>query len=71
MNKYASILLLVILLYGCSTVPITGRKQISLVTTDQVLPASLAKYKETLKEQPLSKDRKKTGLLGNNESHNS
>ncbi len=65
MKKYISTFLLVILFYGCSTVPITGRKQISLVTTDQVLPASLAKYAKELKEQPLSKDREKTAMVKN------
>ncbi len=48
MKKYISTFLLVILFYGCSTVPITGKK-ISWFTTDLVLPACLAKYAKELK----------------------
>jgi len=63
MKKFTSILLLTLFFYACSTVPITGRKQISLVSTNEILPASLAKYKETLKEQPLSSDMEKTQMV--------
>ncbi len=65
MKKYTSIFLLLLFLFSCSTVPITGRKQISLVTTDQVLPASLARYSKELKETPLSRDAKKTAMVKN------
>ncbi|HEY3347128.1 MAG TPA: M48 family metallopeptidase [Nitrospirota bacterium] len=33
---------------ACSTVPITGRQQLSLVSSDQVLPLSLTQYKDFL-----------------------
>lgn len=69
MKKYISIVIVSLVFYACSTVPITGRKQISLVSTSQVLPASLARYSKELKETPLSKDVEKTAMvksIGNN-----
>ena len=63
MKKFISIYILLFVFYSCSTVPITERKQVSLVTTDQVLPASLAKYKKELSEQPLSRDVEKTEMV--------
>ncbi len=65
MKKFISIVLLLTLFYGCSTVPITGRKQISLVSTAEVLPASLARYSKELKETPLSRDVEKTAMVKN------
>ena len=65
MKKIISIVLLATLFYGCSTVPITGRKQVSLVTTAEVLPASLARYSKELKETPLSRDVEKTAMVKN------
>jgi predicted Zn-dependent protease len=35
-------------LYACSTVPLTGRSQLSLVSDDQINPAAAASYKELL-----------------------
>jgi len=70
MKRYIIIILFFALFFNaCSTVPITGRKQISLVSTSQILPASLAKYDKVLKEEPLSKDREETEMVkrvGNN-----
>ncbi len=63
MKKYISIFLLALFFYSCSTVPITGRKQVSLVSTADVLPQSLARYSKELKENPLSKDAEKTAMV--------
>ncbi len=56
MRKIVYIFGILIFFYACSTVPITGRKQVSFVSTKELLPQSLAKYSETLKTVPLSKD---------------
>ena len=65
MKKVISVFLIILFFYACSTVPITNRKQVSLVTTDQILPASLARYSKELKETPLSRDVKKTAMVKN------
>lgn len=49
------ILLLVagMILYGCATVPLSGRKQLSLVGNSEVLPMSFQQYKEVKSESKL------------------
>jgi predicted Zn-dependent protease len=47
-------------LLSCSTVPITGRKRVNLVSDAQILPASFAQYEGFLKEHKLSPDVKMT-----------
>ncbi|WP_270090072.1 M48 family metallopeptidase [Sphingobacterium sp. SYP-B4668] len=46
--KYTSIALLGVTLAGCSTVPLTGRKQLSLVSDSQIEQQAAASYKEFL-----------------------
>ncbi len=38
------------LCYACSSVPVTGRKQLSLVSNEEILPLSYGQYQEVLKE---------------------
>lgn len=38
----------IILLMGCATNPLTGRKSLSFVSNDQILPSSFQQYKEVL-----------------------
>ena len=54
MKKIVVLLLTVILFVECSTVPITGRKRVNIVSDSQVLPASFAQYKGFLAENKLS-----------------
>jgi predicted Zn-dependent protease len=49
-----------LLLSNCSTVPITERKRVNLVSDEEILPASFAQYEGFLKENKLSSDLKKT-----------
>ena len=45
---------------SCSTVPITGRQRINIVSDAEILPASFAQYEGFLKENKTSKDAKMT-----------
>lgn len=65
MRKIVVIVCLAILFVECSTVPITGRKRIDLVSDAQVLPASFAQYKGFLEKNKKSKDVKKTKQIKN------
>ncbi|MBQ8423566.1 MAG: M48 family metallopeptidase [Coprobacter sp.] len=56
MKKLAS-LLFVVLLVACSTVPLTGRKQVLLVSDSEVLTASLTQYDEYIKSATISTDK--------------
>ncbi len=47
----------VLLLSGCSTVPITGRSQLNIVSDDEVLSASLTEYRSYMSTAKRSSDR--------------
>jgi len=65
MKKYLSILLTGILFFlsGCGSVPVTGRKQMLLVSDQEVLTLSLQQYDEFIKSAPLSTDKANTALV--------
>ncbi|HYG33830.1 MAG TPA: M48 family metallopeptidase [Clostridia bacterium] len=44
------------LLQGCSTVPVTGRKQLNFVSADQEMQLGLSSFEQLKKETPVSKD---------------
>ena len=60
MRKIVILCCLTIVFVECSTVPITGRKRLDLVSDAQALPASFAQYKGFLEKNKKSKDVKKT-----------
>ena len=49
-----------VLLSGCSTVPITGRQQLSLIPSSSLMSMSYQQYGEFLKTNKLSTDRART-----------
>jgi len=59
------ILLLAVSIFtnSCSTVPVTGRNQLSLIPASQLMSMSFAQYDEFLKENKVSKDVKQTALI--------
>lgn len=56
-------LLTALLLAGCGSVPVTGRKQMLLVSDQQVLTLSLQQYSEFMKTAPKSTDKANTALV--------
>ncbi len=65
MNKNVIYFFITVLLYSCSTVPITERKRVNIVDDAQILPASFAQYDNFLKENKLSTDAKMTREIEN------
>ena len=65
MKKCLSILLtgVFFLLSGCGSVPLTGRKQMLLVSDQEVLTLSLQQYGDFIKGAPLSTDKANTALV--------
>ena len=63
--KVKSYLLVALLLFlaACSTVAITGRKQLDLVSDSEILAMSFRQYDEFLKTHQLSKDKKNARLV--------
>jgi predicted Zn-dependent protease len=56
-------LLLLLFVVGCATVPMTGRRQLSLVSDDAVLTSSLNQYSSYIESAPISQDQKDTELV--------
>lgn len=63
MKKFISLTLLMLFMLSCSTVPITGRQRLNLVSDAEILPASFAQYEGFLKENKLSNDAKMTNEI--------
>lgn len=53
-KKTSCFISLLLLLSSCGSVPLTGRKQILLVSDQEVLASSLTQYSEYIKSAPLS-----------------
>ncbi|MCU7495828.1 MAG: M48 family metallopeptidase [Ignavibacteria bacterium] len=67
MNRFKIYYLLFILLalfsLECSTVPLTGRKQLDLVPASQMLTMSFQQYQDFLKQNKLSTDATQTAMV--------
>jgi len=55
--------LFLLILSGCSTVPITGRKQLNLVSDAKIIPLAFNQYESFLKNHKLSDDKVATAKL--------
>jgi predicted Zn-dependent protease len=64
MFKKAIILLFIVsIIYACTTVPVTGRKQLSLVSNSEIIPMANSQYDEVLKKGPLSTNQEQTAMV--------
>ncbi len=57
------ILLMMVLLFGCATVPLTGRKQVSLIPNSEILPLSFTSYRDVLKQSKLSTNTEQVAMI--------
>ena len=63
MKKLLSLLGVLVLVAGCSTVPITGRKQVKLVSGQELAAQSAVSYAEVIEKGPLSRDAEQTAQI--------
>jgi len=64
MLKKAIILCLIgSLIYACATVPVTGRRQLSLISNSEIIPMATAQYSEVIKKGPLSTNKEQTEMV--------
>jgi predicted Zn-dependent protease len=65
MRKYAIGITvgLALVVFACSTVPITGRKQLSLIPANEMLSMSYSEYDSVLKTSKLSTNQEQTRLV--------
>jgi len=55
--------LLAIFILSCNSVPVTGRKQLTIIPNNELMAMSFQQYDEFLKENPPSKDVEKTQMV--------
>lgn len=63
MKKIVTLFATVLLLYGCGSVPLTGRKQMLFVSDSEVLSSSLTQYSEYIKSAPISSNATKKAMV--------
>ena len=64
MKKVAFILSLgLAFAFSCNTVPVTGRKQLSLVSNSEIFPMSFQSYKSVLDSSKISKDKNQVEMV--------
>jgi len=62
-QKVISLIVVATLLYSCATVAVTGRKQLSLVSSDEINTMASQQYKEVVAKGPLSTNKEQTELV--------
>jgi predicted Zn-dependent protease len=62
-KKICFVFLGLLLLYGCATVPVTGRRQLDLVSSSEINAMSATQYQEVLKKGPLSTNQEQVAMI--------
>ena len=62
-KKVISLTFLLSIFYACATVPITGRKQLNLVPSNEINAMAAEQYKEVIAKGPLSTNKEQTDMI--------
>jgi predicted Zn-dependent protease len=62
-NRILSFVLLLVVVTACATVAVTGRKQLSLVSSDEINQMSAQQYKEVIQKGPISTNQEQTAMV--------
>src|SRR5690606_12255945 len=54
-----------LIIYACATVPVTGRRQLAMVSNSEIIPMANTQYREVLQEGKLSTDQAQTAMVKN------
>ena len=63
MKRLVLLFSIAVFIAGCSSVPVTGRRQLSLVSDQEVLSLSLSQYNDYMKDASKSTDKVNTALV--------
>lgn len=63
MKRYIAVVLTFLFFLSCSTVPITGRRQLNLIPSGEMLSMSFQQYGEFLKSNKLSTNQEQTQMV--------
>ena len=64
-SSFSILLLITVILWSCNSVPVTGRKQLTIIPGDELLAMSYQQYDDFLKDNPISKDAENTRKVKN------
>jgi predicted Zn-dependent protease len=62
-RKVLSIIAIATILYSCATVPVTGRKQLSLVSSGEINAMAAQQYREVIAKGPISTNKEQTDMV--------
>jgi predicted Zn-dependent protease len=63
MKKILLLTIVLSIFYSCATVPVTGRKQLSLVSNDEIISMSAQEYKKVLDSSKLSTNQEQVQMI--------
>jgi predicted Zn-dependent protease len=63
MKRLLFVLMSATLVYSCATVPVTGRKQLNLVSNTEIISQSAAQYKNVLDSSKLSNNAEQVAMI--------
>ncbi len=63
LKRVLAVLAFVSVISSCATVPITGRKQLNLVSNTEIIQASAAQYKNVLDSSRLSSNAEQVAMI--------
>jgi predicted Zn-dependent protease len=63
LKKFFSLSIAGLIFYACASVPVTGRKQLSLVPNSELIPLVNQEYKAVIQKGPLSTNQEQTQLV--------
>jgi len=62
-TKVLSLLVVISIITSCATVPVTGRKQLDLVSSDEIIQQSAVEYKHVLDSSKLSNNAEQVAMI--------
>ncbi len=63
LKKLFSLSIAGMIIYACASVPVTGRKQLSLIPNSELMPMVKQEYSSVIQQGPLSKNQEQTQLV--------
>jgi predicted Zn-dependent protease len=63
LKKVIFLILITTIICSCAKVPVTGRRQLSLISNAEIIPMAAAQYREVIAKGPLSTDQEQTALV--------
>jgi predicted Zn-dependent protease len=62
-KRILSVVMICTVAWSCATVPVTGRKQLSLVSNDEIIAQSAAEYQKVLAQSKLSNNQENVAMI--------